>query len=320
MGNRALPPENGAKRQSASLRRRAEERVAKHRKSVAALSAGDTRRLVHELEVHQVELELQNEELRQARAELEANYNELYDFAPVGYFTLSGYGDIEKINLTGAGMLGEPRTRLLGQRLASFVRLESLPHFNECLRRAMGGSEKESCMATLMKGGDTPVAAYMEAIGAGSGSSCRVVAVDITSAEQARLALQDSLAHLKLALAASDMGVWEWERESGDVYWSLECIKISGVDKFSPKLDTVARLLHPADAQRVRSVFSQALADGKERSVECRIIRPSGEIAWIYARGQVQYDQHGNPSRLFGIVQDITERRRRGAKRKAEPA
>ena len=118
-----------AKRQSAKLRRRAEERMAKPAKTELWRSGGDTRRLLHELEVHQVELELQNEELRQARAELEANYDDLYDSAPVGYFTLGRYGDIEKTNLTGAGMVGQPGARLLGRRFASFVSPESLPSF-----------------------------------------------------------------------------------------------------------------------------------------------------------------------------------------------
>jgi PAS domain S-box-containing protein len=288
---------------------RAEVRVATPAKTKVWRSSRDMRRLNRELEVDHVELELQNDELRQARAEFAANYDELYDSAPVGYFTLGRYGDIAKTNLMGASMLGQPRAWLLNRRFATFVSPESLPRFNEFLRRVMVGYDKESCSVTLMTGGNTPVAAYIEATGVGPDSDCRAVVVDITSAEQARLALREREAHLKLALAASGMGVWEWERDTGDIYWSPECFEIFGVDCFCPTLDTLTQLLHPEDAPRVRSFVSQTLAGGKEQSVEFRIIRPDGRLVWIFARVQVQYDEAGKPLRLIGIAQDITERK-----------
>ena len=260
------------------------------------------------LDLRQTELELQNEELRQAREELEASYNELYDFAPVGYFTLGPYGDIEKTNLTGSEMLGQPRQQLVGRRFTTFVSPDSLPRFNDFLRRVTGGFEKQNCMVTLMKGGDTPVAAYIEATGAGPNSHFRAVVVDITSAEQARSELRESEERLRLALAASGMGVWEWERDSGNIYWSPECFKIFGVDHFCPTLDALAKLVHPEDAPRVRSVLRQALADGKEQSAKCRIIRPNGEVIWVFASAHVQFDKLGKPLRLIGIAQNITDR------------
>lgn len=303
--------------ESAKLRQRAEERVAKFAKTAASASGTDTRRLIHELEVHQVELELQNEELRQARAEIEANYNELYDFAPVGYFTLGRLGDIKKANLTGAGMLGQPRNEVLGRRLASFLAPDSLPYFDDLLSRVRARHDKQTCMITLMKGGVTPVFAHIEVTGLDQDAGCRAVVVDITTAEQARLALRDSEQHLKLAMAASHIGVWECEYATGDVYWSPECFKISGIASLSPTLDTVAQLLHPEDAPRIRSIVGQALGDGTEQSIECRIIRPDGQVVWIAARGQLQCDIAGKPTRVIGNVQDITERKR--ANRDASP-
>ena len=309
-----MTPGHQAKSQPAKFRRQAEERVAKRVRTAASQSGSDTRRLMHELEVHQVELELQNEDLLQARAELEVNYDELYDFAPVGYFTLGRNGDIEKTNLTGAAMLGQPRARLHGQRFASFVAPESLPYFdcliNCLLGRATVEYDKESCMVTLMKGGTTPIFAYIEATVVGPDSRIRAVVMDITSAEQARNALRDSEERLRLALDASGMGVWKWECDTRDFYWSPECITIFGVDCLCPTLDTLTTLLHPNDTERATAVLGRALADGKEQSVEFRIIRPNGEVVWIFARGQVQCDKAGKPLRLIGIAQDITGRKR----------
>src|SRR5512135_1265379 len=111
--------------EAARLRRRAE---ASRRKSPALLALprteADTQRLLHELEVHQIELEMQNAELQRARVEMETalvRYTELYDFAPVGYFSVDQQGVIQEVNLTGASMLGVARSGILHRRLQSFV-------------------------------------------------------------------------------------------------------------------------------------------------------------------------------------------------------
>ncbi len=305
-----MTPENLPDRQTDNPRRRAVERVAEHIRTAVSHSGNDTRRMLQEMERYSIEAELQIEELRGNKVELDLNYDELYDSAPVGYFTLGRNGEIEIANLTGAGMLGQPRAALLSRQFAGFLASESLPSFNAFLRRVMGGYEKESCVVTLMKGGNTPVSAYIQATGVGPESSFRAVVAKITSAEQARLALREREAHLDLALTASSIGVWEWERNTGDVYWSRECVSIFGIDSICPTLGTVAQLLHPEDAARVRSIISQALAQDEEPTVECRIIRPNGDVIWILAHGRVRLNEEGEPLRLFGIVQDVTDRKR----------
>jgi PAS domain S-box-containing protein len=107
------------------LRRRAENRL---RAKTSALQSPRTdeeaQKLVHELEVHQIELEMQNAELRRAQEELELSrnaYAELYEYAPVGYFTLDAQGRIERVNLTGAHLLGIERGLLLKRPFAGFI-------------------------------------------------------------------------------------------------------------------------------------------------------------------------------------------------------
>src|SRR5260370_7141105 len=97
------------------------------------LSPEATERLVHEFRVHQVELETQNEELRRVQGELRTSrerYMELYDFAPVGYFTLDRNASVLEANLTGARLLGVERSALLEQRFGHYVAKEDRDRFH----------------------------------------------------------------------------------------------------------------------------------------------------------------------------------------------
>jgi PAS domain S-box-containing protein len=110
-------------KKAASLRDAAEAHLTAAAENAALNNTGQAR-LLHELQVHQIELEMQNDELQQSRAELEASlarYTELYDFAPVGYITLTSDGLIAEINLSGAKLLGVKRRNLMKTRFDSFV-------------------------------------------------------------------------------------------------------------------------------------------------------------------------------------------------------
>ena len=108
------------------LRKQAEDKVAKLRERdlLRYLPQYEEKRLIHELQVHQVELEMQNEEMRGTQEELEESrgrYKELYDFAPVGYITLDQFGLIVEANLTAATLLNVTRAALIGKHLQSFM-------------------------------------------------------------------------------------------------------------------------------------------------------------------------------------------------------
>ena len=123
-----MKKKNNPPEQAAELRRRAEEITRKSeaasQENIEALSPEETRRALHELRVHQIEFEMQNEELRRAQAELDASrarYFDLYDLAPVGYCTISEKGMILEANLTAATLLGVARSILVKRPLSNFI-------------------------------------------------------------------------------------------------------------------------------------------------------------------------------------------------------
>ena len=185
------------------LRRRAEERFGARRADANASDphmAPEARRLVHELQVHQIELEMQNEELERARTDVEeglARYTDLYEFAPVGYLTLNRGGEIRQVNLTGARLLGLERSHLVGKRLALLVDADSRPAFNRFFSKVFETGGKETCEVVVRPELASPFAVELAATSANGGKECRVVAMDITARKRSealmaiRLRLQE---------------------------------------------------------------------------------------------------------------------------------
>jgi len=147
------------------------------------ISETDTLKLIHELQVHQIELEIQNEELLQAQNVAETandKYIRLYDFAPSGYFTLSDKGEIIELNLSGAKMLGKDRQHLKNSLLGFFVSEETKPIFNRFLEKAFESKSQVSCEVTMDSAGSLPVHIFLTGVVSENGAQCIVSAFDIT--------------------------------------------------------------------------------------------------------------------------------------------
>jgi PAS domain S-box-containing protein len=115
---------------------------------------------------------------------------------------------------------------------------------------------------------------------------------------------------LKMALTASQTGVWEWDLVTNKVAWSPECYEIVGMKDFDGMFDSFSRVLHPEDVDHALSAVKKALAEHVEYCDEFRIIRPdNGEVRWLVHHGHGSYDRNGAPLVLMGTVRDITERK-----------
>ncbi len=173
--------------QEDELRRRAEERLREVPEPEEG-TAPDLQRLVHELQVHQIELELQNEELRRAREETEAErerYLDLYDFAPVGYLTLDSTGAIRSCNLTAAAWLGMERARLLGWQFEFFLAPGARSPFQSFLATVRAGQVPAAQEAALQANGRPGRVVQIEATPIEEEQEARVALVDVTARKQA---------------------------------------------------------------------------------------------------------------------------------------
>jgi PAS domain S-box-containing protein len=122
-------------------------------------------------------------------------------------------------------------------------------------------------------------------------------------------ALRVSEKRLRLALATSQMGVWEWDPATDNVYRSEETIEILGDPALNWTLESYKKMLHTDDAGSVIGAFDRAVAEKGVYRIEYRIVRPDGEVRWISDIGRAEYDEKERPIRMVGTVQDITERK-----------
>jgi len=204
---------------SSSLRKKAEEiheskeplplsvRLRKIKQPIN-LADADTQKLIYELEVHQIELEMQNEELELAKVQsqkLAEKYTELYDFSPSGYFTLSREGEIIELNLFGAQLLNKDRTYLKNRRFGFFVAEESKPVFSSFIETLFTTHNKSSCEIWLYpKEGFLPVELYLTGIMTTGVEHCLIAATDISLLKQIEREIQKKNAQLLKVNAEKD--------------------------------------------------------------------------------------------------------------------
>ena len=192
----SLPPKG--------LRTRAEKLLATTPRQVAAMPVDDVQKLVHELQVHQIELEMQNEELRRTQSELEAARERLllpYDAAPVGFLTLDAGGVIREANLAAARLLNIDRVKLSGQKLTRFIAPESQDVFYLCRRQLFSTGETQTRELHLLPV-DRPrmiarVEAVVERTDLGGGPRCLAMMSDITGQKRAEQVIRDQEIQLR---------------------------------------------------------------------------------------------------------------------------
>ncbi len=182
------------------LHREAESRLAGKREPPSVVPVEDAPRLVHELQVHQIELEMQNEELRKSQdaiAALLEKYLNLYDFAPVGYFTLDASGVIRQANLTGASFLAVPRGEIMDKRLAAFLEPESRPALAAFLAEIMAGVRTPLCEVRVTRADRAEVFVQMRGAAFELEAQCRIAMVDVTERNRAENLVLQYQAHLE---------------------------------------------------------------------------------------------------------------------------
>jgi PAS domain S-box-containing protein len=174
------------------LRSQAEERLRDKAHAASEMKLSDFQKLYHELEGHQIELEMQNAELRRVQVELAESrdrYEDLYDFAPVGYFTFDDMARIKEVNLTGADLLGCQRNKLLKMKFPSFVLPDSQDDLYFHCKQLFKTKTNQTCELKLKKQNGRPFYAKLESAAVKGGTkSLNIIRTSLTDITESRRA------------------------------------------------------------------------------------------------------------------------------------
>ena len=291
---------------------------------IESMTREETHRMLDELHLHQIELEMQNQALTAAQITLEASrdrFVDLYDYAPVGYLTLTDGGLIADINLTGAALLGVERGKVLKQPFARFVSPDDADRWHLHLVKVMKQDGRLNCDLALHPLEGMPAFVRLDSsrfIKDGQALTVRVTLTDITELKQAEKMLTASVAELRVANEnikraerAANAGAYFWNFNTGDTQWSDEFFRLFGLNRSSDKAsyETWQAALHPDDLKKAEMEVADAIRDRKPFVQEYRVVLPGGRTRWISGHGDLVFGDTGQPQSLNGFCIDITERK-----------
>ena len=315
------------------LRKRAVEIIEEGGHSLQGVSTSELSSLIHELQVHQIELELQNEELRQAHSEIQEayqKYHRLWECSPTAYITLDDQGRINQVNRAARVLFGRTMETLHRSRFNTHLKTEDQVPVQFMLQRAEESGVLERREIEVVRPDGTRHTCLMACHVEDNLPSQEVILVtlaDITEQKNAEDTLQRSEERLRLSLEASNIGLWDHNHQTGEIFWSPELYELLGRDESGPPVSGEAfwEYVHPEDRPRVRDEVEEWLAKDSLFTDEFRVVREDGVAIWLASFGRSYHDNDGRMNRTIVISYDITERKTGErnllqAKREAEEA
>jgi PAS domain S-box-containing protein len=302
----------------------AEDLMPKPETSLLAEAIEEVSICLEELQVSIDELQRQNEELFATRIELETErqrYRDLFDFAPDGYLVTDLYGVIQESNRAMATLLNLSQEFLVGKPLSVFVSKSEpklgLRNFQSLLRKLQQCQEIRGQEIFLQPRQNPAFCAELNVVTilnpAGEAVGLRWLIRDISDRKQVELQLRllQSKANLAEAQRIAHIGNWEFDPLTRSFTWSEETFRIFSLDPDlpPPTWQEYVQLIDPEDRPLWETTISNAISEHRPYELEFRILRSDGELRDVFAKGNPIFDDSGQAVGLFGIIQDITERK-----------
>jgi PAS domain S-box-containing protein len=293
------------------LRKRAEAKLARSPPRNDPRST--PQKVQHELQVHQVELEMQNEQLRHSTVALEqahARYVDLYDFAPVGYLLLDEKGLITQANLTSATLLGEERGGLVGRPLAAFVAHSDADRWHIFLSGLAQDGERHSCRVVLQQSDGSTFYAHLacqqQATG-GAEAGVRVVLTDVSQFQRLEQELRDSRRTLSLFIEHTPAAIAMVDRGMRYLAVSRRWLADYRLDQ----VDVLGRShyeVFPEIPERWKEIHRRCMAGASEKCEQDPFPRSDGSVDWVRWEIHPWLDAGGEVGGLVVFSEVITER------------
>lgn len=324
---------DGQAKGDGSLRKRAEMLSCRVSEAEQARYGQECAALIHELRVHQIQLQMQNDELRRTQEELLASRDQaarLFDRAPVGYLVLDESGMIHEVNETFCRMAGLEAAALKGRAFVEYLAEADRGSFLARYRAFFKSPAGKEMEGELLVDRRKRISVRMEASSidsprgsaGGSGRPRLLLALsDVTRRRQAenaeraaRKALESERAILHDILDATLAGYWDWDIPAGEEYLSPGFKRMLGyeAEELPNSPETWQKLIFPEDLPKVMANFHHHVGSRGEIPYynEVRYRHKDGSTVWVICAGRViEWTDNGEPGRMVGCHVDITRRK-----------
>lgn len=318
--NHTTTEKNLATKPREKLQVRTEEFLAAESGEFDQISPADVKNLVLELKMRQLQLEMQNEALQRAQetiTQARDRYADLYDFAPVGYFTLDRRGKIVEVNLAGARLLGAERHQLVNQSSFRWVAPESREACRSHYRKVFDHQGPQTCEVKLRRRGGPPFYAVLETIAApgeaGVVLHCRTVMSDITLRKQAEIDLK---LKERLLDGASD-SIFLHDLEGRFIYLNEAVYRDRGYEREELRGRDIWALIAPDYVGTREKLLQDLLAQG-DITFESAHVRKDGSVMPVEIRARII--DLGDRRLILSVARDITARKQAEAEVKLNEA
>jgi PAS domain S-box-containing protein len=297
------------------LREKAEQLLSASKNSNTDVEMMEVKRLFHELQIHQLELEMQNDELQNATVELERrriDFSNLFELAPTGYFVTNQTSIIQNVNFAGTKLLGVDKGNLINKPFLLNIHQEDRDLFYVYFHKLFSNDNAQTCYLRLVKQNQEVLTVQIVGIATKStavNTICYLTVTDVSEKQKAEQKLKEANKTLEIALEASSTGIWEIDIITGKIYLDDFCHALYGFEKggFDGNYDTLISRTYLHDRKNVDHDMRQAILQEKEFNIKFRVNVPNYGIKYVQARAQVVTDLH-QKKRFIGTFIDISDK------------
>ncbi|MGI4751512.1 MAG: PAS domain-containing sensor histidine kinase [Janthinobacterium lividum] len=297
------------------LRSKAEDQLLGDKNSISDMPVLEMKRVMQELQLYHVELEMQNDELQQATIDLELQrikFANLFELAPIGYIVTDKFGSIQDANYAALQLLGLDKAALQNKPFLLNIYKEDLDKFYIYFRKLFLAHQSLSCQIRILNIKKETLNVQIEGIvlhPASGNELCYLTIADFTEKQEAELKLKEAKKRLEIALEASLTGIWEIDIITGQVYLDDFCCSLYGLNPvvFNKKYDTLLSCIHQNDRKNVELHIRQTIIGEKPLFIRFRAVATDQPVKYIQARAQVV--TYKNEKKCFiGTFTDISDK------------
>ena len=297
-----------------TLRQKAEHLISADKNSNTRSATVEVKRIFHELQIYQLELEMQNDELQLTTAELEQQrikFTNLFELAPVSYFVLSKSGLIKDVNNAASKLLGIGKFNLVNKPMVLFIHPEDTDLFYKHFQKLVMLPQPQSFQIRMHNSKNQLLNVQVDgnSMRTPTETECYLTVTDFTGKQQAEKQLKEAKKTLDFALNASSTGIWEIDITTSKVYLDDFCCRLYGFnpDDFNGQYETLLNGIHTDDRKNVDDNIRRTIFNDNDFNIRFRTNSFGKDLRYIHARAQV-IKERDEKKRFIGTFTDISEK------------